>query len=220
MYNRLLQWRASVPPLDQTSQFAPPDIFAGSFNNTVALLYFPSPLLPTSTAQDIDILAKHAAGSIEVYKTAFRTGRLRFYWRTVHNLFRGGMAVIYCIRSGATDPRDLRGLLHSCAAILWGMVERYPPGKAYRDVFDSVMSVLDTSPDSILDLISVGLDGELPPSVMDSVSWADAIRSQVCCVMVGLRELQSRVVSPLQIKPGFHSTVRLVVYGALINRLS
>lgn len=191
MHNRLLQWRASVPSLalEHTSQFAPPAIFDGYFSNSVVHLYYPSPLLPASSNRDLEILAEHAAESIGAYKVAFRTGRLRFYWRTVHNLFRSGMAVVYCIRSASAHPgldfgpRDMKGLLHSCSSILWGMVERYPPGKAYRDVFDNVVAAaLDSSslatPDprdqrSILDFISSGFDGgELPASVMSTIPWS------------------------------------------------
>lgn len=189
IHNRLVQWRASVPTfaLDPSSQFAPPEIFDGHFANTVTLLYYPSSLLPVSSNRDLEILAEHASDSIEAYRTAFRSGRLRFYWRTVHNLFRSGMAVVYCIRAASEragldfGTRDLKSLLHSCSSIIWAMVERYPPGKAYRDVFDAVVATTlshesPVGPNlgdqrSIFDLISTGYETDLPASVINTMSW-------------------------------------------------
>lgn len=189
IHNRLVQWRTSVPTfaLDHSSQFAPPEIFDGHFANTVTLLYYPSSLLPVSSDRDLGILAEHASDSIVAYRTAFRSGRLRFYWRTVHNLFRSGMAIVYCIREASEragldfGPRDLKSLLHSCSSIIWGMVERYPPGKAYRDVFDTVVAATlsNESPvgpnlgdqRSMFDLISTGYEEDLPASILTTMSW-------------------------------------------------
>lgn len=183
MHNRLLQWRESVPSLEHTSQFAPPDIFNGYFANAVVLLYYPSSLLPSTTQKDIQILAEHARSSIEAYKTAFRAGRLRFYWRTVHNLFRSGMAVVYCIHVASLHPgldlgpHDMHALLHSCSSIIWGMVERYPAGKAYRDIFEQVISSAPSREQvagqrSIFDLVSMDVENmDMSSFAMDSLSW-------------------------------------------------
>ena len=98
MNNRLSEWHATVPPHEETSQFAPSDIFDGYFANAMVLLYYPSSILPSTSGDELRILAEYSCKSIEAYKQGFRCGKLRFYWRTVHNLFRSGVAAVYCIR--------------------------------------------------------------------------------------------------------------------------
>jgi hypothetical protein len=196
IHHRLAQWHSTVPTAvdaDTTGRFTHPEISSGFFANAMVLLYYPSSLIPTSSPGDLRILAEHAGHSIEAYKHAFRIGRLRFYWRTIHNLFRGGIAVVYCIRAAAAmqtqpglSPGDMKAMLHSCSAILWGMVERYPAGKAYRDVFDSVVSTVMTDSETHgsfmfgqnaeqrlnFDPMSVDFEGiDLPLSAIDTLSW-------------------------------------------------
>ena len=196
MYQRLLAWHASVPPASQTSQLAPADIFDGYFFNSMVLLHYPSPLFPTTPEEELRDLAEYAITSIDCYREAFKAGRLRFYWRTVHNLFRSGMAVAYCAHLAASRQHvdygfgSLTTPMNSCSSILWGMVERYPAGKAYRDIFDSVVASVKNHgpttgmflgdpapmeqdmPMSIFDQIAADFgDGSLPLPAMDTISW-------------------------------------------------
>ena len=204
MHHRLVQWHSSVPVVadtELTGQFTHPEIFGGFFANAMVLLYYPSSLIPTSSPEDLRTLAEYAGNSIEAYKHTFRSGRLRFYWRTVHNLFRSGMAVVYCIRAAAEmqlhlelGHGDLKAMLHSCSSILWGMVERYPAGKAYRDIFEAVVSSVinegEAQPSSMtsdrpfifnqgeaeqrstFDPMSIDFEGiDLPLSAIDTLSW-------------------------------------------------
>lgn len=87
-------------------------------------------------------LASCTQNSIEAYRSSFRGGKLRFYWRTVHNLFRAGAALIYCLKNWPTDCEiDLESAnksLGTCSSILWGMVERYPAGSPCRDTFETL----------------------------------------------------------------------------------
>jgi hypothetical protein len=87
-------------------------------------------------------LASCAGRSIEAYRSSFRDGKLRFYWRTVHNLFRSGVALIHCVKNWpperGIDQGSMRNSLNSCSSILWGMVERYPAGRPCRDLFETL----------------------------------------------------------------------------------
>lgn len=195
---RLKEWHATVPTLDYTSQLAPADMFSGLFFNAMVLLYYPSNLFPFTSDDELRHLAEYAISSIDCYKDAFTTGRLRFYWRTVHNLFRSGIAIAYCACVRTLQPQfDAVGLdelstwMNSCSSILWGMVERYPAGKSYRDIFEKVVNAV-RMPQShlageslanpmvmhidesmgIFDQISDSFsDTDLPVPAMNALSW-------------------------------------------------
>ncbi|KAF4536194.1 Fungal specific transcription factor domain containing protein [Lasiodiplodia theobromae] len=98
-------------------------------------------------SDDIVFLAECAQKSIEAYRYSFRDGKLRFYWRTVHNLFRSGVSLIYCLKNwpgdqGSVNTETMNASVNSCSAVLWGMVERYPAGKPCRDTFESLCQSL------------------------------------------------------------------------------
>ena len=186
MRRRLLEWHESVPPY--ASQFASSHIFTGYLHNAMVLLHYPSPFLPTASNEDLYKLAEHAMGSIECYRQTFRAGELRFYWRTVHNLFRSGVAVVYCshvakVQQLGLSLGDMTGAMNSCSSILYGMVERYPPGKAYRDIFENLVNSVagqgsgspgtyDHDQFAIFDHIFAGFgDTDLALGAIDTISW-------------------------------------------------
>lgn len=202
MHRRLTEWHASAPPVEQSSQLAPAEIVEGIFFNSMVLLYYPSFHFPISSNDDLALLAQNASNSIRCYKQGFRAGKLRFYWRTVHNLFRSGLAVAYCVFAtwNQSNPQfdlgDMTASLNSCSSILWGMVERYPPGKIYRDIFDSVVSMVtkqaqsaDNIPlepqlrderSSFFDHLSLTAEGgDLPMPAMEALNWGFGEHSQV-----------------------------------------
>ncbi|CAH0057323.1 unnamed protein product [Clonostachys solani] len=190
MRQRIDEWFTSTPAVEHSTQLAPTDIVTGYYYNNMVLLYYPSHLLPTTSSEDLMELAQNAIKSIECYRQAFRAGKLRFYWRTVHNLFRSGVALAYCTyaatmsHDGHIDLGDADASLNSCSSILWGMVERYPRGKPYRDIFESIVSSLSKQSDSQRERVPpgefptsifhdiIGFDHTgFPLSVMDSMSW-------------------------------------------------
>lgn len=144
IHQRLQEWFSSVPQIQKSTHLAPAGIFSGAFNNNLVFLYYPSNLFPTPTAKDLTILARSAIEAVKCYERSFRAGELRFFWRTIHNLFRSGVAIAYCAQPQliseipGLELEDVKGSLKTCSSVLWGMVERYPPGRAYRDVFDKV----------------------------------------------------------------------------------
>jgi hypothetical protein len=146
MRRRLYDWRASVPIHQSSTQLAPMEIFDGHLNNSLLHLYSPSRHMPTVSNDNMVFLADCAQKAIEAYRCSFQGGKLRFYWRTVHNLFRAGVALIYCVKkcphTGYQDIDSMHTSIQACSRVLWGMVERYPAGKPCRDIFDDLCQSL------------------------------------------------------------------------------
>lgn len=145
---RLQEWHSSIPLIQRSSHLAPAEIFNGSLYNALVLLYYPSSNFASTSPEDLAILAQGATDAISCYKQCFRSGELRFFWRTVHNLFRSGVAIVYCAQRDNINQipfltlEGARASVNSCSSLLWGMVERYPAGRAYRDVFDKLANTL------------------------------------------------------------------------------
>jgi len=192
MRQRLLEWRASTPATQRASSpLAPLDIFDGHLYNGLVLLYYPSRSFPHLSLTDLSILANSASESIGCYKRAFRDGHLRFYWRTIHNLFRSGVAMAYCVRAhvlhqfGNINQANMISAINTCSSILWAMAERYPPGKIYRDVFEHLANAVvqpnegDVGgaqwPHEGTSLFSINFpnpqDAELPSTMSDTLRW-------------------------------------------------
>lgn len=146
MHQRLLQWRKDTPPYDGESPLAPASVFEAFLVTSLVQLYYPSRHLSNPSNSALRILAQNAVLAVDMYKTEFKNGSLRFYWRTIRNLFRAGVALVYCARTASSpcaefDISDLAiaPSIQQCSAVLWGMVERFHGGKAYRDAFDDLV---------------------------------------------------------------------------------
>ena len=159
MWHRLQEWRASVPQCGRSTQLAPSEIFAGCYHNSIIRLYLPSQHMPEPGEYEYIYLAHSAIQAVEIYKNSFKDGKLRFYWRTVHNLFRAGTALVQCLKvlvlpsvlGGELTSSDLKGSINTCSAVLWGMVERYHLGRAYRDTFENISSQILNDKDKLAD---------------------------------------------------------------------
>ncbi|KAJ5093563.1 fungal-specific transcription factor domain-containing protein [Penicillium angulare] len=196
VHRNLQEWHSSIPLIQKSTHLAPSEIFNGSLFNALVLLYYPSPHFPSPSAEDISILARSATDAIDCYKQCFRSGELRFFWRTVHNVFRSGVAIVYCVQrdrmnqNAILNLEDARASVNSCTSLLWGMVERYPPGRAYRDIFDKLANTvlsqrenlghgdgisISTDPaetGSVFHDLSLGYDtGLLSSSAFDTLIW-------------------------------------------------
>lgn len=99
IYQRLQEWHASAPNVQRSTHLAPVEMLNGCFYNTLVLLYIPSRHFPSPSIEDLTILARAASDAIDCYKQTFQDGEIRFFWRTVHNLFRSGVAIAYCAQS-------------------------------------------------------------------------------------------------------------------------
>lgn len=155
MREKMQDWLLTVPETNLSTQLAPTEIFEGMFHNTLVLIYSSSPPMPPPRHFDHVILARSASRSIEIYKLCFKEGKLRYYWRTTHRLFRCGLALVQCAKfmgsSGASllddmTLADIKASINTCQAVLWGMVERHHSGRAYRDAFDAIVpSIMNMS---------------------------------------------------------------------------
>ncbi|KAJ4317753.1 hypothetical protein N0V84_007190 [Fusarium piperis] len=99
MRDRLVEWHQTVPPLDAASKLAPQNFFDGALYMTLVYVFSPSPHFPDIPEGELRDLAQYACRSIELYKAGFKEGKLRFYWRTIPNLFRSGAALVHCIKA-------------------------------------------------------------------------------------------------------------------------
>ncbi|KAH6687190.1 fungal-specific transcription factor domain-containing protein [Plectosphaerella plurivora] len=193
MRQRLLEWvhAAPVSSVEKSTQLAPLTIFEGILNINLVMLYYPSPSFPNPSEHDMLILARSAAECIRAYKTTFRDGQLRFFWRTTHNLFRSGVAMAYCVHIQSThsyaglNQADMIASVNMCVSILWAMVERYPAGRVYRDAFEVLAnSVLKSAETSAGDMLpSLGQDSaafadiDLPQTAVDTLYWGFGLLS-------------------------------------------
>ncbi|KAJ4003492.1 hypothetical protein NW752_012110 [Fusarium irregulare] len=143
MKDRLMDWHAKVPPVDEGSKLAPRNFFDGALYATLVSLFSPSRHFPHLVEDELRDLAQYASTSIELYRQGFKEGQLRFYWRTTPNLFQSGAALIHCIKSltaqGAVfNVNTFKSCVSVCSTVLWGMAERWPKGAEYRDRFDEM----------------------------------------------------------------------------------
>lgn len=150
MRQRLHSWYTTSPKLEPGSKLIPENFWDGTLTNTLVLLLFPWPHLRAVDAEDIVFLSECASNAVDIYKTSFREGGLRYYWRTLHHLYRAGAALVHCIKqmsvcdTGEVALSDLRAAVNTCCVVLWGMVERHHSGHNYRDMFDSLSTTLDS----------------------------------------------------------------------------
>ncbi|PTD09013.1 Carboxypeptidase 2 [Fusarium culmorum] len=143
MKDRLVEWHATVPPVDTRSKLAPQNFFDGALYMTLVSLFSPSRHFPDLSEPELRDLARYASTTIELYREGFKEGKLRFYWRTTPNLFQSGAALVHCIKSltlqrSVFDVDALKRSVSVCSTVLWGMAERYSPGTVYRDRFDEL----------------------------------------------------------------------------------
>ncbi|RSL96149.1 hypothetical protein CEP52_011640 [Fusarium oligoseptatum] len=135
------QWKIGMR--DRLVDWPLKNFFDGALYMTLVYLFSPSPHFPNPPEAELRDLAQYASRSVELYRAGFKEGQLRFYWRTIPNLFRSGAALVHCIKTlrlqGAVfDTNDLEKRVTMCSTVLWGMAERYPPGASYRDRFEEL----------------------------------------------------------------------------------
>jgi hypothetical protein len=179
MKDRLVEWHATVPPVDITSKLAPQNFFDGALHMTLVSLFSPSHHFPDLSEDELRDLAQYASTSIELYRDGFKEGKLRFYWRTTPNLFQSGVALIHCIKNLTLqglvlDVNPLKARVAVCSTVLWGMAERYPPGASYRDRFDELAaSISDVTTDLPIELSNDFLFGQHALLPLDLDGTAD-----------------------------------------------
>lgn len=125
-----------------------PEIIVLYSSQLILLLLYPPCSQPVTDLEGLTLLANTSYTVIHRYKSLFKTGPLRYYWRTMHHLHRAGSAMIYCLKrltlmqhNGLPLEKFIESI-NVCSAVLWGMTERYQPGAKYRDDFDMLAAAL------------------------------------------------------------------------------
>ncbi|KAK9777147.1 putative C6 zinc finger domain-containing protein [Seiridium cardinale] len=146
---------------DYTSSFLSLDWYKAVYNNAILLLYRPSPSLPHPTMvpdtedeePDLIILLNAAKGSITSYSDLHQKRRLHCSWITLHAVFLGGLAYIYCVGRILRDPtvRQLvPGILsivettRACSNVLVAICERWNASRRSCELFDKLTNAVIT----------------------------------------------------------------------------
>lgn len=179
MRRRVIEWSKSAPTTTAPStQLAPAGIFSSILHIDLVLLYYPSASFPEPSQNDTLIIAQSASECISNYRSAFRDGQLRFFWRTTNNLFRSGVAMAYCVHLNSIhhypdlNQADMVASINTCMSVLWAMAERYPPGSAYRDAFENLSNSVLRSVDNLGSLGDVHRQ-EASQLAFEPSFWAD-----------------------------------------------
>ncbi|KAK6079002.1 fungal specific transcription factor domain-containing protein [Seiridium cupressi] len=146
---------------DYASSFLSLDWYKAVYNNAILLLYRPSPSLPHPTMvpdtedeePDLIILLNAAKGSITSYSDLHQKRRLNCSWITLHAVFLGGLAYIYCVGRILRDPtvRQLvPGILsivettRACSNVLVAICERWNASRRSCELFDKLTNAVIT----------------------------------------------------------------------------
>ncbi|KAF2501283.1 hypothetical protein BU16DRAFT_613202 [Lophium mytilinum] len=146
---RLQEWYSTIP---NPSKAHPSSIFANQtywdaiYNNSILLLYRPNPSVQHQPTEALSISFEAACNLIGSIKILQREGKLDVLWKSVHDLFIAGLAVIY----GLWQSKEIRdrnsvsnsiSTLQSCASTLSAMSETFQGAAGCRDIFDTLSSV-------------------------------------------------------------------------------
>lgn len=141
------------------SSYLTQEWYDAAYNNTVLLLYRPSPYLPqpfmTSTSvneePDLLMLLASAKVSIESYTKMHRNRMLNCSWITLHGIFIAGLAYVYSVSSilrnqamQHTLPSALSIMetCRQCSNLLVAISERWDSTRQTRDLFDRISTFM------------------------------------------------------------------------------
>lgn len=117
-----------------------------SYHKAIRLLLQPRLYEPEINKRYLDICAEACRGVLETYKSLLYKMPLVFTSVSLQTVFLAGLTLIYCMWHDASSPNGFRSFsaLSDCSIVLYVMSEKWPAGKRYRDLFESVKkSVLD-----------------------------------------------------------------------------
>ncbi|KAI0136178.1 c6 zinc finger domain-containing protein [Xylariales sp. AK1849] len=141
------------------SSFLSLEWYKAVYNNAILLLYRPSPYLPHPTMisdtedgePDLLRLLNAATGSIISYSELHQRRRLNYSWITLHGVFLGGLAYIYCVGRILRDP-TLRRLVpdflsiiettRACSNVLVAICERWNASRRSCDLFNKLTNAI------------------------------------------------------------------------------
>jgi hypothetical protein len=96
----------------------------------------------------LDLCAEACRGVCQTYKRLHQRIPLAFTSVSLQSVFLAGLTLVYCMwHDHSHNGFKNFGALTDCSIILYVMAERWPAGRKYRDLFESVKK-------SVLDVIS------------------------------------------------------------------
>lgn len=118
LHQELIDWRRSMPfPLPDINDHVPhltTSWFDFNFYTHLALLYRPSPLLPTMDRGRVGTLMEAASMSLRQAFNMHRQHRLSYNWLNLLSLFTATLSLVY---STTVQPNDLAATLRETKAI-------------------------------------------------------------------------------------------------------
>jgi len=144
---RLQEWLSTIPSpalAHPNSIFAIQAYWDAMYNNAVLLLHRPnaSAMQPHSPEM-LSVSYQASCRLIDCIKILQRDGRLDVLWKSVHDLFIAGLALIYCLWQSA-EIRSMNSVsktisaLQSCSSTLAAMSVNFTGAIGCRDAFDAL----------------------------------------------------------------------------------
>ncbi|KAH6669955.1 fungal-specific transcription factor domain-containing protein [Halenospora varia] len=155
---KLIAWKDAIPP--QSTQWDPADrhkfrgdeyqsydSYMASYYKSIRVLLQPRLYENTINKRYLSLCADACRGVCETYKRLHYRIPLAFTSVSLQTVFLAGLTLVYCMWHDDSNRNGFKnfGTLTDCSIILYVMAERWPAGRKYRDLFESVKkSVLDT----------------------------------------------------------------------------
>lgn len=155
LHKELLDWRRNMPfPLPDLHPNVPQlssSWYDFNFYTHLAMLYRPSPLIPTLDTPRVKILREAASMSIRQAINIHRQQRLAYNWLNLLAIFTSTISLIYAV---TTQSDDLPAVLKETKAVddlelvieLFGVLERkFPAAQNFRGMIEAVANKYKTS---------------------------------------------------------------------------
>jgi hypothetical protein len=119
-----------------------------SYHKSIRVLLQPRLYEQNIDQRYLDLCAEACRGVCQTYKRLHQRIPLAFTSVSLQSVFLAGLTLVYCMwHDHSHNGFKNFGALTDCSIILYVMAERWPAGRKYRDLFESVKK-------SVLDVIS------------------------------------------------------------------
>lgn len=145
---RLQEWYDTIP---NPAKAHPSSIFANQaywdslYHNAVLELFRPNSTVLNPSVEALFISYDSACKLIGSIKVLQREGKIDVMWKSVHQLFMAGLAVIYSLWQSKevreqNPVKNSISALQSCESTLSAMSQTFPGASGCRDVFEALSS--------------------------------------------------------------------------------
>ncbi|VUG17155.1 DEBR0S1_34464g1_1 [Brettanomyces bruxellensis] len=149
--NSIEKWHADIPPratFEKTMEGKESyDYFEVLYHRARLLLLLPKMMLGShkQRASLLKSACASASGICDGYMGMHEDSVLVFSMFAFHTAFLAGVTMVYYIRfNGYSHFLKLRSSMRSCSNLLLMFSERWPEGKVYQDIFDTLWDFVET----------------------------------------------------------------------------